>query len=446
MEKRLLEFVNSLRSAGVRISPGEIVDCLEALKSYGIAEHRLFYRLLKATLIKSETDTPLFDLAFRLYFQEEVEKPEPLTSPGCCDGFASGVDGSGTGKAGMGAASRQLYHAIQEGQSQILISLAEKQLAQLTVGEEGIDQLLHQIKVSMEWFMVENAFEREGKEGEENAGILKDLEQYLRHRIEKLAVAQKGEQGLSDILWEENLKQKDLGALNEVQVKEMEKRVERLANKLASRYSYRFKPAKSGRVDMRRVLQKAARMGRTPERLFYQDKVMDRPRIVVLCDISGSVAVYSAFLLQLVYAMARRFADLRTFLFVDEIAEVTLPLKTGPVQDAVRQALQEARCSRLGISNFGQVFELFRLHYGEILHPKTTLVILGDAKNNWYPPRKEELRTISEQVHRIIWLNPEPKAKWNQDDSIIGLYGQSCSDVIECRNLDQLEQAVRKIV
>lgn len=446
MEQRLLEFVHALRRGGLRVSPGELADSLEALKFYGISEPKKFYTLLKATLVKCETDGAVFDLAFRLFFREEADRPESLKDDKSCNAFGTGVDGSGTGKAGMGAASRELYEAIRKGQTEHLIKMIEKQLAQLEIKDDGVEQLLHRVKVKMEWFMVENAFEREGKEGKGNHQVLKDLELYLRHRLEKLLLEEKGNAGLDELLTEENLKEKDFGALNEFQVKEMEKRVERLAHKLASRYSYRFKPAKSGRVDMRRVLYRAARMGRTPEKLLFQDKIMDKPKIVVLCDISGSVAVYSAFLLQLVYAMNRRFQDMRTFLFVDEIAEITADFKNNNVKEAVDRAISQARCSRLGISNFGQVFEMFNVNFGHILDAKTTVIILGDGKNNWYPPRREELQAIAKKAKKLIWLNPEPMEKWNQEDSIIGLYGESCSMVLECRNLDQLERAIRKIM
>jgi len=445
MEKRLLEFVHALRRGGLKVSPGELVDALEALKFLGLEDQHKFYVILKATLVKSETDGALFDLAFRLFFRDEADRPESLKCKPCCEAMGSGVDGSGTGKAGMGAASRALYEALRNGQGEKLMDLAEKQLARLELNEEGVDQLLHRVKVAMEWFMVENAFEREGEKGEEKLQVLKDLELFLRHRIEKLVQKEKGSAGLEALLAEENLKEKDFGALNESQVKEMEIRVERLAHKLASRYSYRYKPAKSGRVDMRRVLYRAARQGRTPEKLLFQDKVIDKPQLVVLCDISGSVARYSAFLLQLVYAMSRRFAGMRTFLFVDEIAEVSPDLKTDRVKEAVGRAISQAKCSRIGISNFGQVFEMFNRQYGHILNAKTSVIILGDGKNNWYQPRLEELKSISQKVKKLIWLNPEPRDKWNQDDSIIGLYGECCTLVLECRNLEQLERAVREI-
>ncbi|MCR6545601.1 vWA domain-containing protein [Dehalobacterium formicoaceticum] len=446
MEKKLLSFVHALRHGGLKVSPGELMDALTSIATYGIEDPEQFYILLKATLVKSETDGAIFDLAFRLFFREEAEKPGDLQKPDSSTGFGTSTDGSGTGKAGMGRASRALYEAVTKGHSEDLISMAEKILSGLDMEEDRVDQLLFQLKVKMEWFMVENALERGGEEGQENLQLLKDLEQYIRYRIEKILVEKKGDQGLKDLLTEENLMEKDFAALNEFQVKEMEKRVARLAHQLASRYSYRFKASKSGRVDMRRVLRKAARLGRTPEKLLYRDKVMNKPSMIVLCDISGSVSVYSAFLLQLVYAMSRRFHDLKAFLFVDEIAEITAQIKTNHMREGIGQAITQTRCSRLGISNFGQVFELFNQNFGHILDRKTTVIILGDAKNNWYPPRQEELKLIAQKAKQVYWLNPEPKEKWNQDDSIIGLYGKYCQGVMECRNLDQLEQAVRKIM
>ena len=446
MEKRLLKFIRMLRGSGVRISPGELTECLKAIKHFGISDRDMFYRLLKATLIKAETDREIFDLAFRLFFLGEAEKPPVLTSSGKCDGFTSSVDGSGTGKAGMGAASRQLYQAVRERNGELLSEMVQKQLAGLRFKDEKIDELVHRVKVKMEWFMVENAVERDGREGEAAYQVLRDIEDYLRRSVEKAIVKKQGEEIIEELLSEENLRTKDLGALNESQIKELEKRIDRLAHILASRYSYRLKPAKTGRVDMRRMLQRAARTGRTPEKLYYQDKVMNKPSLVVLCDVSGSVAVYSAFLLQLIYAMARRFEDIRTFLFVDEVTEVTPDLKKSTVREGVADALSRAKCSRLGISNFGQVFEIFRKEYQHVLNQKSSLIILGDAKNNWYPPREEELAFLSQQVKRVIWLNPEPRGKWNKEDSIIGRYAQSCSDVLECRNLEQLERAICKIV
>ncbi|MGI6066952.1 MAG: vWA domain-containing protein [Bacillota bacterium] len=446
MEKRLLKFVGMLRGSGVRVSPGELTDCLKALQFFGISDRGVFYRILKATLIKAETDWEIFDLAFRLFFLRDVEKPPVLISPGTCDGFASSVDGSGTGKAGMGAASRQLYQAVRERNGEVLSRMLLKQLAQLRFQDEKIDELVHRVKIKMEWFMVENAIQREGREGEADYQVLKDLEDYLKRSLEKSIVKKQGEGGIKEILSEENLRTKDLGALNESQIKEMEKRIDRLAHILASRYSYRLKSAKTGRINMRRMLQYSARTGRIPERLYYHDKVMNKPSLIVLCDVSGSVHVYSAFLLQLVYTMARRFNDIRTFLFVDEVTEVTPDIKKSTVQEGVSEALSRAKCSRLGISNFGQVFEIFRKKYQHVLDQKSILIILGDAKNNWYPPREEELIFLSQQVKRVIWLNPEPIEKWNKEDSIIGRYAPSCSDVLECRNLEQLERAVSKII
>lgn len=447
MEKRLVHFARMLRAAGLRISPGEVTECLRALGVFGLADRQVFYQVLKATLVKSQLEEALFDLAFRLYFIREAEPPQlPPPAKSSCDGGDS-ADGSGSGKAGMGAASRRLYQAVLDRDGPAMLQLVQRQLSRLQIQEgEEIDQVVRQVKVKMEWFMVQNAIQRETGDDGEDAKNLRDLEEYLKQGLEKKILQARGEEGAFSLLTQEDLKNKDLGALNEGQVREMERRIERLAHKLAARYSYRLKRAKSGRVDMRRMLQRAARLGRTPDVLSYHDKVRNRPSLALLCDISGSVSVYSAFLLQLVYAMSRRFRDIRSFLFVDEICEVTPELRAATVQEGVGQAMAAARCSRLGISNFGQVFEIFRKEFLPTLGPKTSLLILGDARSNWYPPRREELARIAQEVERVIWLNPEPAARWDREDSIISVYSPYCREVLECRNLEQLERAVRRLV
>lgn len=445
MEKRLLEFINLLRNSGVKISTGEVMECMQGVECFGIENRAKFYHILAATLIKSETDMGIFDLGFRLFFQGEP-KPIKMSSPGECDNLARSVDGSGMGKAGMGIASTNLYQAIINNQSQALMEMVQEKLKDLDVENIKVDQLLHSVKVDMEWFMVENALDCAGEKDEQHILVLKDLERYLRQSIERLVGEEKGPEGIKDILNEESLRKKDFHALNEAQVKEMEKRVERLAKKLASRYSYRLKPAKTGKIDMRRVMQQFSRSGRLPGKFLFQDKFLDQPQVIVLCDISGSVAIYSSFLLQLIYAMAKRFRDIKTFLFVDEVAEVTPDLQQHSLRDAIYQILKNTRCSRIGISNFGQVFELFKHKYAQVLNPKTSLIILGDAKNNWYPPHEEELQVLSQKVKQVIWLNPQPEKEWDKDDSVMSKYASYCSEVLECRNLEQLERAVRKIM
>ncbi len=451
MEHQLLRFARYLRQAGMKIALSEITDALRGISQYGIAEERKFYQLLRATMLKDEVDQDLFDMAYRIFFRMETEKPKfiremPEEKP--CDGEdeAGNADGSGQGKAGMGAASTEFYTALKKRKLEKLMDLMDKQFEDLLLLDSDLEELLKKIKVRMEWFMVENAIDLEGPAAKDDKELLEEMETYLRQRLEKRIVEERKEEGVNQLLDDENLFKKDFTALNEDQCLEMERRIVRLANKLAARYSYRLKPSKSGQINMRKLLMEAGKKGYTPEKMFYLNKVKNKPSMVIFCDISGSVSVYSAFLLQLVYSMTRCFKDIRTFLYVDEIEEATLAFKENTVQEAVKNAIRYVRCSRLGISNYGQVFELFRKEYGDVLHKKTTLLILGDAKNNWYPPREEELAHMKSIVERIIWLNPDPRDNWNQDDSIISTYAPYCNLVLECRNLEQFEQAMKQVI
>ncbi len=451
MEQHLLNFARYLRQAGMKIALSEITDAIQAISRYGIEDERQFYQLLRATMLKDEVDQDIFDMAYRIFFSMETKKPNfiqdmPEEKP--CDGKdeTANSDGSGQGKAGMGAASTEFYTALKKRDLSKLLELMDNQFDDLLLLDSDLEELLKKIKVRMEWFMVENAVELEGSEGFADMEILEEMETYIRQRLEKRIVEERKEEGITQLLDDENLLKKDFTALNEDQVREMERRITRLANKLAARYSYRLKPSKSGQVNMRKLLMEAGKKGYTPEKMFYLDKVKNKPSIVIFCDISGSVSVYSAFLLQLVYSMTRCFKDIRTFLYVDEIEEATVAFQESNVQDAVREAIRHVRCSRLGISNYGQVFELFRKQYIDCLHKKTTLLILGDAKNNWYPPREEELAHMQSLVERVIWLNPDPKENWNKDDSIISTYAPFCNLVLECRNLDQFERAMKQVI
>lgn len=448
MERRILDFVCHLRQAGMKIALSEITDALRGCAVFGIEDRGRFYQILRATLLKNEPDKNLFDRAFRLFFRLEVEKPRFLRrEEKPCEGVedSGGGEGHGQRKAGMGEASATFYSALKGRKRKFLLALMDRQFESLTY-EEDLEALLKLVKVRMEWFMVENALELEGPAAEEDREILAEMENYLRQRLERGIAGQRREEGIAALLDDENLRSKDLTALNEAQVREMERRIVRLANHLAAKYSYRLKPAKSGRINMRKLLMEAGKKGYTPEKMFYLDKVKSRPSLVVFCDISGSMAVYSVFFLQLVYAMTRSFRDIRVFLYVDEIQEATADFRENHIQEAVQRAVRRRSCSRQGVSDFGQVLELFNRNYAGVLHRKTTLLILGDAKNNWNHAREEELAYMRGIVQRILWLNPDPRPNWGQEDSDIDVYTPFCHLVMECRNLNQFERAMKQVI
>lgn len=237
----------------------------------------------------------------------------------------------------------------------------------------------------------------------------------------------------------------DRPEVGSAEIEEMRRRVLKLGRKLAVKYSRRYRAAKRGRIDLQRTMRSAFRTGGIPLSLKYRRRIRKKPNLILLCDVSKSVVPFSEFMLRLVYAIQERFRGVRSFFFVDMVDEVTDMFRDRSLDEALQEAFSNARFARSGISDFGRVFAMFVNRYLPEVPSRATVIVLGDARNNGYPDDRKFLWMIAEKVERIIWLNPQPAEEWNKDDSIIGIYAEYCDQVLECRNLRQLEKAVELI-
>lgn len=446
-EQTFLNFAHLLRHGGLAVSYSEIEDALKAIAHFGVAKEEIFYTVLAASLCKDQGDRPLFDTAYRLFFFKQAPSL-PLLPAATCDGEDGGEPATG---GAMTAAASTFYGALLKRDP---LTLHDQLTAALADTDEAadIDHLLHQVKVKLGWFMTAHALEQR-QDSHLWQQTLADLEQYLRQSLERRLCQRAGSTAVID---QYNLAAKDLAALNEEEIRAMEKRLARLGRQLAARYSYRLQPAKHGFINMRKLLAETAKQGYPPAKPKRLAKRRDRPSLVVLCDISGSVACYSAFLMQLLCAMARRFQQLRIFLFVDDVAEVTAVLRERNPAAAVAGAIAASHlprtgdsaqhCSHTGISDYGKVLTRFRRQHGAILDKKTTLLILGDARNNWFSPQRGEMALLAQMVKDIVWFNPEPQERWDREDSVISVYAPFCRTVQSCGNLQQLKDAINQIL
>ena len=169
-----------------------------------------------------------------------------------------------------------------------------------------------------------------------------------------------------------------------------------------------------------------------------------KPEIFVVADISGSVAAFARFTLQLVYAISGQFSRVRSFVFIDGIDEVTRFFEgVEDIGDAIHRVNTEADVVWVdGHSDYGHAFEVFWERYGREVGPKTTVIILGDARNNYHASQSWVIKEMHKKARHVYWLNPEPKAYWDTGDSIVGEYAAHCDGAFECRNLRQLEKFV----
>ena len=239
----------------------------------------------------------------------------------------------------------------------------------------------------------------------------------------------------------------DLEELNNLEIEQIRRLIARLARKLSSRYSLRYKRAKHGNIDLRRTIQYAfSSSGGVPMKLRHKERVVSRPEIILICDVSESVANFSQFMLQLVYSIQNRFNFVRSFLFVDLIDEVTGFFKNRDVEKAIDDALMKGEYSSGVFSDYGRVFDIFVRKYLPEISRRATVIVLGDARNNHFPTYGKSFEKISEHVRKVIWLNPQPIEEWNDKDNIMEVYEPYCHQVFECRNIRQLEKALEDLV
>lgn len=467
MEKKILQFSDLLRRAGVRVTLAETIDALRGLSLVDFRREP-FYIALRSTLIKDASFFLVFDKLFNFYFNdsffahdENKAKFKGLNSPArpaleeagaCCSGSdkSNGKQGGGrSGEPGMNFA-----HVIRVGTPAAAEEFLTEGLTSLgQLKEEHLfnrDEALREIKVYLEWKMGEYQLEKMACEADEETKLawqdrINKMEADLRHKLEEALLARFGETALDEILKRTNLNQLEFYKLSNNQVVEIKKKLTKLAHKLAARVTMRREKSKRGEINLQRTIRKSMATGGVPISPAYQRRKPTKPEIFILCDLSGSVATFSEFLLQFVYSVQTRFISTRSFGFVDTVAELTTYFDGREVEEAIKDIYNRAVFSKTGFSNFGLVWKIFNQQFHNQLSRKTTLIILGDARNNYQPSEREELLRIRQAVKRVIWLNPEPMERWNKEDSIMSFYEGCCQEVHECRNLEQLERVIQKL-
>ena len=242
--------------------------------------------------------------------------------------------------------------------------------------------------------------------------------------------------------------QLDLATATSDQLHDLGKIIISLGSKLVATKGYAKKPAASGSVDIRRTVRKAIAGGGVPLVIKKEKRVPAKPEIVVLCDLSGSVAPYSQFFLQVLLGLQHRFKSVRSFAFIDRVEEITDIIKANCQQgDISAQSLVwELKISATGFSNYGRVWQQFDEQFLPALNQQTSLIILGDARNNWQPDGVDYFRNLTQQCRKVIWLNPLGRDKWKAEDCILDTYAVYCSCVFPCANAAQLTEAIKKII
>jgi uncharacterized protein len=232
------------------------------------------------------------------------------------------------------------------------------------------------------------------------------------------------------------------------EMQQLQRAIEPLTRALAARLAQRRKRRNRGHLDFRATVRHSLSYGGVPAEPKFKNPRPSKPEIMVVADISGSVASFARFTLQFVYAMAGQFSKVRSWVFIDGIDEVTRFFdESNELTEAVHRVNTEADVVWVdGHSDYGHAFEVFHDRHLPEITSKTAVILLGDARNNYHATQTWVLKEIRQKARRLYWLNPEPRGYWDTGDSVVSEYGVHCDGVYECRNLRQLERFVTAVI
>ncbi|MFJ5074277.1 VWA domain-containing protein [Streptomyces sp. NPDC088553] len=450
---RLTGLVGALRAHGFGIGTGETVDAGQALEAVGFTDRERVREALAATLLHGEPQRPVFDRVFDLYFPlghtraAEADGTAPAGPPdlaalrdrlaealSTADGAAldrlaaeavGGFGGFGSGPESDGWSS---YQTLSRLRPETLLARVRERLraAPGTEEPEFTERLLDdEIRRRIEAF-------RERVRTEARRRV---AERQGRDRVARRAVG-----GTADTV--------DFLLAGRAQLDELRRTVRPLARKLATRLAARRRRASRGEIDLRRTLRRSLSTGGVPVRPVLRRRPPRRPELVLLCDVSGSVAGFAQFTMLLVQALHDQFSRVRVFAFVNRVDEVTGLIARGSADPAGLgdRILAEAELTGWhGQSDYGTALGEFADRYAEALGPRTVVFVLGDARTNGSDPNLAALKRIADRARRVHWLNPEQPALWGTGDSVAPAYAVLV-EMRPCRNARQLGALIGRLL
>ncbi len=466
MEAKVVEFTGLLRRNGVRVSLAETMDAFRALDTVGLGDREVVRAALRATAVKRAVDLPTFERLFELFFSGMGEVIREVTA---------------ATQAALGLDDEDFQHFLEE-----LEQLLKEQgielspLAQALLRADGgrLEQMLREAARQAQLGEIEHGFQegrfthalasalglgdlgaeleqlRRGLAGtapevarrldEYLARRLRDLQDMMkalvRQELDRQDVQRQDRQGL------QSLAEKSFFYLTEEEIRRMEEAVNRLAQRLKNVVAVRRRRAKRGRFDSSETLRHNLQYGGVPFRIVFDRKRKDKPQVMVLCDVSDSVRNVSRFMLQFVYALQDLYSKVRSFIFVAEVGEVTQLFTEYDANQALDAALHGNLINVYAHSDFGRAFRSFHRDHLAAVNKRTTVIVLGDARNNYNLPHEWVLKDVQQRAKQVVWLNPENRMTWGFGDSEMDRYAPYCTVVEECRNLNQLYRVIDRLV
>jgi uncharacterized protein with von Willebrand factor type A (vWA) domain len=436
----LLAFAEDLREEGVALGTSELLDAFTALRHVSWRRQADFRATLAATLAKSPEDRRVFELVFERFFFRATEAQAARLEPGGQPHDAS------RGRFDLESLRKQIAAALANGSEAAMRDLAQLALAALAgegSGVIGVDLQRLRRALGLRTEPQPDLPPHDPRRGGLAREQLRRFERHLRRELEREAIARTAtlppKRPLSEL--DRALPSgpiQDLAAVHRV--------VAQLKRALATEGQELRGHRRHGHVDVRRTMRASLQTGGVPVELKYRPRRPRRPEILVLCDVSTSVSSASTFFLSVLHALHDAFRKLRSFVFIERISEVTDLFERQRDFRAASQAVSRTAgvADVSGYTDYGRVWSEFLGLVEAELHPRATVIVLGDARTNGREPREDVFAHITALAGRTFWLNPEPRLYWNYGDSVIARYERHCT-AYECWRTDQLEAFVKAL-
>jgi uncharacterized protein len=444
MAGALVSFGEELRDEGVKVGTSELLDAFAALEHVAWTDRTAFREALSATLAKSPEDRKVFALVFDRFFFRAVEAAavdEGVKEDG-------GIAQEGADGLDMDELRQAVAEAIAAGEEGRMRDLARLSIAAFGRQGEGsgvigvdVQRIRRQLQLRSDPQpdLPEGDPRREGLPRDE----LRRFEQLVRAELERAQIERTEQLPPSRPLNEMDRALpsgplQDLAAVHRVTAQ--------LKRRLKTQGQEHHGRKRHAAVDVRKTMRASLEFGGVPVVIKEKPIRPKRPELFVLCDVSTSVTSASVFFLSVLHAMHDAFRKMRSFVFIERISEVTDVFHKERDFRAVSEAIaRDAGVADIsGYTDYGRVWREFRDEVEDELHPRATIIVLGDARTNGRDPAAETFGKITEKAGRTFWLNPEPKLYWNYGDSVIRAYEEHC-EAFECWTTQQLEDFVKKL-
>lgn len=464
MLSALTDFSHELREVGIPVSMVEVMDAADALRHIDLTHREGLRATLSATLVKNARHQRAFDTAFDVFFGVSIEPADVLMDalqPG--EPVRPDGGGGGAGDAELRELVDSIIAALGGNDRDALRALVRRAVDRLSGFQPGrpvggryyLYRVMHRLDAeAIRRRLIDEAIadggddpfgERIAREAAEDR--IQTLRTEVQDEILRRLVEDRGAEAVAQTLRAPLVEDIDLMHATREELEEISERIGPLARKLASRLAARRRHGRKGRLDVRRTIRRSLAHGGALIDPKWKPRRISKPELVLLCDVSGSMATFARFTMQLTYAIGHQFSNVRSFAFIDGLDEVTRFFGPGTdFHDAMAEMSAEAKLVRRdGHSDYGSALETFAAEFMDAVTARSTVIVTGDARNNYRDSGLAVLTKIAGEARALHWLNPEAARYWDTGDSIMATYREVCDEVHEVRTLRKLERFVERV-